>query len=94
MQPQPLGLIDNWLRHIRDVHLWNREELAAIADPNARADRLCELNVEAQVANVCHTTIVQDAWSRGQHLTVHGCDVHVAVDEGCTRQAMRSGPFT
>jgi carbonic anhydrase len=72
MSPQPLGLIDNWLRHIRDVHLWHRDELAAIADPGARLDRLCELNVEAQVANVCHTTIVQDAWSRGQRLTVHG----------------------
>ncbi|MDB4962918.1 MAG: carbonate dehydratase [Myxococcales bacterium] len=72
MSPQPLGLIDNWLRHIRDVHLWNREELGAIPDPTDRANRLAELNVEAQVANVCHTTIVQDAWSRGQRLTVHG----------------------
>jgi carbonic anhydrase len=72
MSTQPLGLIDNWLRHIRDVHLWNREELAAIEDPTARADRLAELNVGAQVANVCHTTIVQDAWRRGQKLTVHG----------------------
>ena len=72
MSPQPLGLIDNWLRHIRDVHLWNREELAAIPDLDARANRLAELNVEAQVANVCHTTIVQDAWQRGQKLSVHG----------------------
>jgi carbonic anhydrase len=72
MSSQPLGLIDNWLRHIRDVHLWNREELGAIRDPNKRADRLAELNVEAQVANVCHTTIVQDAWRRGQTVTVHG----------------------
>jgi len=72
LSQQPLGLIDNWLRHIRDVALWNREELAALAEPKARADRLCELNVEAQVANVCHTTIVQDAWRRGQALTVHG----------------------
>jgi carbonic anhydrase len=72
LMSQPLGLIDNWLRHIRDVALWNREELAAIADPVARADRLAELNVEAQVANVCHTTIVQDAWRRKQPLTVHG----------------------
>jgi carbonic anhydrase len=72
LSQQPLGLIDNWLRHIRDVHLWNRDELNAIADPKARMDRLCELNVEAQVANVCHTTIVQDAWRRGQPLTVHG----------------------
>ncbi len=72
MQAQPLGLIDNWLRHIRDVHLWNREELNAIEDLNARSNRLAELNVEAQVANVCHTTIVQDAWRRGQTVTVHG----------------------
>lgn len=72
MQSQPLGLIDNWLRHIRDVHLWNREELSAIPDFEARANRLAELNVEAQVANVCHTTIVQDAWARGQAVAVHG----------------------
>jgi carbonic anhydrase len=72
MSPQSLGLIDNWLRHIRDVFLWNREELTAIGDFHQRADRLAELNVEAQVANVCHTTIVQDAWRRGQAVTVHG----------------------
>jgi carbonic anhydrase len=72
MSPQPLGLIDNWLRHIRDVHLWNRDELMALADLDARANRLAELNVAAQVANVCHTTIVQDAWRRGQSVTVHG----------------------
>jgi carbonic anhydrase len=72
MQPQPLGLIDNWLRHIRDVHLWNREELNAIESFDARADRLAELNVDAQVANVCHTTIVQDAWRRGQQVSIHG----------------------
>src|SRR3954464_3497060 len=72
MTAQPLGLIDNWLRHIRDVQLWNREELAAIPDLTERTNRLAELNVEAQVANVCHTTIVQDAWRRGQALTIHG----------------------
>ena len=72
MATQPLGLIDNWLRHIRDVLLWNRDELAAIRNPNERADRLAELNVIAQVANVCHTTIVQDAWRRRQSVTVHG----------------------
>lgn len=71
-QPQPLGLIDNWLRHIRDVSMAHRRELEAIPDPAARQDRLCELNVAAQVANVCHTTIVQDAWRRGQPLHVHG----------------------
>src|SRR4051794_26765096 len=72
MTNQPLGLIDNWLRHIKDVHLWNREELAAIADPEQRTNRLAEMNVVAQVANVCHTTIVQDAWRRGQQVSVHG----------------------
>jgi carbonic anhydrase len=72
LSSQSFGLIDNWLRHIRDVHLWNRDELNAIADLDARADRLAELNVEAQVANVCHTTIVQDAWRRHQSVTVHG----------------------
>ena len=72
MQPGPLGLIDNWLRHIRDVLLMNREELASIADPERKEDRLCELNVIAQVANVCRTSIVQDAWARGRPLAVHG----------------------
>jgi carbonic anhydrase len=72
MSPEPMGLIDNWLRHIRDVYTVNREELERIADPAARHGRLCELNVAAQVANVCHTTIVQDAWRRGQPLAVHG----------------------
>ena len=72
MTAEPLGLIDNWLRHIRDVSMAHRAELDAIPDPAARQDRLCELNVAAQVANVCHTTIVQDAWRRGQALAVHG----------------------
>ena len=72
MATQPLGLIDNWLRHIRDVHLWNREELNQIVDLEARTNRLAELNVQAGVANVCHTTIVQDAWRRGHEVTVHG----------------------
>ena len=72
MSPQPLGLIDNWLRHIRDVHRWNHDELMAIPDLKQRSNRLAELNVETQVANVCHTTIVQDAWRRGEDLTVHG----------------------
>jgi carbonic anhydrase len=72
MHPRPLGLIDNWLRHIRDVYMANRIELDAIADDTARENRLCELHVAAQVANVCHTSIVQDAWRRGQSLSVHG----------------------
>ena len=72
MDETQLGLIDNWLRHIKDVYRHNSEELEAIDEENARMDRLCELNVMAQVHNVCYTTIVQDAWRRGQHLTVNG----------------------
>jgi carbonic anhydrase len=72
MDSKPLGLIDNWLRHIRDVYMINRAELDAIEDKDQRANRMCELNIAAQVANVCYTTIVQDAWRRGQNLTVHG----------------------
>jgi carbonic anhydrase len=72
MSNQPLGLIDNWLRHIRDVHLWNRAELNEISDMELRTNRLAELNVETSVANLCHTTIIQDAWRRGQTVTVHG----------------------
>ncbi|MEX0871301.1 MAG: carbonate dehydratase, partial [Aquisalimonadaceae bacterium] len=66
------GLIDNWLRHIRDVYFRHREALDPIRDENARVDRLCELNVMAQVYNVCYTTIVQNAWARGQKLTING----------------------
>ncbi len=67
-----LGLIDNWLRHIRDVRHTHNAILSRIADESARADRLCELNVIEQVRNVCHTTVVQEAWGRGQELSVHG----------------------
>jgi carbonic anhydrase len=80
---KPLGLIDNWLRHIRDVAMSHREELDRLPDDRARADRLCELNVAAQVANVCHTTIVQDAWRRRQPLAVHGWIY--AVSDGLLR---------
>ncbi|WP_372795367.1 carbonate dehydratase [Pontiella sp.] len=66
------GLIDNWLRHIRDVYRFHAAELDAIADPAARKERLCELNVVEQVGNVCSTTIVQNAWKSGQSLHVHG----------------------
>jgi carbonic anhydrase len=72
LDDRPLGLLDNWLRHIKDVYEWS--ELAADdgLDPEVRANRLCELNVKAQVHNVCGTTIVQDAWRRNQELAVHG----------------------
>jgi carbonic anhydrase len=66
------GLVDNWLRHIQDVQQTHDALLQEIPDTRKRADRLCELNVVEQVANVCRTSIVQDAWSRGQDLAVHG----------------------
>jgi len=73
LQHTRLGLIDNWLRHIKDVYDRHHAELADPAlTPQARFDRLCELNVSSQVANLGHTTIVQDAWARGQNLAIHG----------------------
>jgi carbonic anhydrase len=72
MANDELGLIDNWLRSIKDVYQQNREVLDGIADVDQRVDRLCELNVAQQVANVCHTTIVQNAWRRGAEVSVHG----------------------
>jgi carbonic anhydrase len=65
------GLIDNWLRHVTDVEQKHAGELALLPEER-RLDRLCELNVVEQVTNVCETTIVEDAWERGQDLTVHG----------------------
>ena len=67
-----LGLIDNWLRHVQDVMHNHNEELATIVNDERRLDRLCELNVSDQVLNVSKTTIVQNAWNRGQELAIHG----------------------
>jgi carbonic anhydrase len=67
-----VGLADNWLRHVVDVRDKHAERLAGIDDPAVRLDRMCELNVIEQVSNVCQTTVVQDAWARGQQLAVHG----------------------
>jgi carbonic anhydrase len=66
------GLIDNWLRHVQDVRDRHDALIAPYADEDARIDRLCELNVVEQVRHVCQTTIVSDAWQRGQPLSVHG----------------------
>lgn len=66
------GLIDNWLRNIKDVLHNGQARINALANENDRLNLLCELNVIAQVANVCHTPIAQNAWTRGQPLTVHG----------------------
>jgi carbonic anhydrase len=65
------GLIDNWLRAVQDVAHEHAALLAGLSG-HERADLLCELNVVAQVTNVCRTTVVQDAWRRGQDLQVHG----------------------
>jgi carbonic anhydrase len=67
-----LGLSDNWLRHIQDVQEKHEDYLVTIQQSASVSDRLCELNVLEQVANVCYTTIARDAWARGQELSVHG----------------------
>jgi carbonic anhydrase len=66
------GLIDNWLRHVQDVRQKHLPVLDLCESEEAKVDRLCELNVIEQALNVCETTIVQDAWSRGQQLSIHG----------------------
>jgi len=72
LQKRRLGLIDNWLRHLQDVRTKHANDIDSLRDLAAQVDRLCELNVIEQVANVCQTSIVLDAWERGQPLTVHG----------------------
>ena len=84
-----VGLVDNWLRHIKDVRDRHHAILDA-APPEARLDILCELNVIEQVMNVAHTTVMQDAWARGQRVTLHGWvyglkdgllqDLHITLD--------------
>jgi carbonic anhydrase len=66
------GLIDNWLRHVQDVRDKHPELLGKARDERAAIELLCELNVVEQVINVCETTVVRDAWERGQPVTVHG----------------------
>src|SRR5579871_6890014 len=70
LENRKLGLIDNWLRHIQDVYKQHQASVDRL-EPARRVDRLCELNVIQQARNVCETTIVQDAWARGQTLSVH-----------------------
>jgi len=72
LKHERLGLIDNWLRHIQDIQMSHEATLLTVHDDAARADVLCELNVIEQVINICQTTIVDDAWSRGQPLSIHG----------------------
>lgn len=66
------GLIDNWLRTIKDTYCTHEKEIRSLATEEQKVSRLCELNVIEQVKSVAHTTIVQEAWDRGQQLAVHG----------------------
>lgn len=81
MENNKLGLIDYWLRNIRDVYYANQSELDAISEETLRLRRLCELNVLQQVDNVARCNIVQNAWARGQELSIHGWayDIHDGI---------------
>ena len=72
MECKRVGLADNWLRHVQDVKIKHEACLCGIDEGVAKSARLCELNVIEQVNNVCLTTIAQDAWAKGQELTIHG----------------------
>ena len=97
------GLIDNWLRHIQDIMHKHQDALALLPNYDERLDKLCEINVIEQVVNVGETTIVQDAWERGQELEVHGWiytiadgiyrDLNVSVTSLAQLDAMRDGTF-
>ncbi len=78
MRNNNVGLSDNWLRHVQDIWWKYRDELARLANDVLRHRRLCELNVVEQVVNVSRSTVVRDAWERGQTLAVHGWiyDIH------------------
>lgn len=97
------GLIDNWLRHLQDIGEKYRDELSAISEYGKRLDRLCELNVIEQVINAGETTIVREAWERGQELSVHGWiytiadgiyrDLGVTVKSAESLSDLRTGTF-
>ena len=106
LRDSKLGLIDNWLRHVQDVRWKHQAQLDAFATEAERHRRLCELNVIEQVVNVSQTTVVRDAWSRGQALTVHGwiydlhdgllrdLSMHVSAEAElhASSEAARAGP--
>lgn len=72
LNDEHLGIADSWLRHVRDVCDQHAEKIGSVEDEHDRHDRLCELNVIEQTANVCQSTVVEAAWRRGQALSVHG----------------------
>jgi carbonic anhydrase len=84
LREDKLGLIDNWLRHVQDVRNRNRDELNGLPDDHARMMRLCELNVLSQAINVAETTLLQDAWARGQAVAVHS--LIYGLDNGILHQ--------
>jgi carbonic anhydrase len=71
MRVETLGLVDHWLRGIRDLYAVHHEELAGL-DPDAALARMCEINVHHQLRSLCRTSILREAWNDGQQLTVHG----------------------
>jgi len=92
LRRERVGLADNWLRHVQDVCAKHERLLGGIADETLKSNRLCELNVIEQVSNLAQTTVMQDAWTRGQDVTVHGWiydirdgllrDLHVSATNG------------
>jgi carbonic anhydrase len=78
LRDERLGLVDNWLRHVQDVRTKHRTQLEALPGEAERHRRLCELNVVEQATNVSQTTVVREAWNRGQALAVHGWIYDVA----------------
>ena len=83
MKEQKGGIVDHWLRSVRDLYAKNKQELDAIEDVHKRYDRLVEMNVKQQVLNICHTPIVQRAWARQQPLWIHGWVYDLKV--GCLK---------
>lgn len=77
MGQKQYGLLDNWLRHLKDVYRTHADELNNIADLQKREDRFVELNVIEQVSNLCKTTIVQNAWKERDDLAIHGMIIHL-----------------
>ena len=88
-----IGLADNWLRHVQDVRNKHLDWLNAIGNEDQRLAALCELNVLEQSLNVCETTVVQDAWQRGQKVVVHGWiyGLHNGLLEDLSMTAVNSG---
>jgi len=72
LKNKALGLMDNWIRNIKDLYRYHQAEIDALQNEKDKVNLLCELNVVEQVANICHTAIVQNAWSSGQELAIHG----------------------